>query len=68
LRAIVFLYGGKGVRVHVSGKRKRKKCVVIAGDGDPCPRCGNPMQIREYADLKEKQEGRVCFTRAGSVA
>ena len=42
-------------------KRKRKKCIVIPGDGDPCPRCGNPMQIREYADLNEKQERRPFF-------
>jgi hypothetical protein len=36
-------------------KRKRKKCVVIPGDGDPCPRCGKPMQIREYDGVDEKQ-------------
>jgi hypothetical protein len=35
-------------------------CVVIPGDGDPCPRCGKPMQIREYA-FKEKQERRASF-------
>ena len=35
--------------------------LVIAGDGDPCPRCGNPMQIREYAGLNEKQERRPSF-------
>jgi len=40
-------------------KRIRQKCIVISGDGGP--RCRKPMQIREYADLKEKQEGRVCF-------
>jgi hypothetical protein len=42
-------------------KRIRQKCIVISGDGDPCPRCRKPMQIREYVDLKEKQEGRVRF-------
>ena len=29
-------------------KRKRKKCLVIPGDGDPCPRCGEPMQIARW--------------------
>ena len=38
-------------------KRIRQKCIVIPGDGDSCPRCGEPMQIREYAGLKEKHEG-----------
>jgi hypothetical protein len=34
--------------------RKRRKCVVVPGDGDPCPRCGKPMQIREYDGVDEK--------------
>jgi len=45
----------------LSRKRKRRKCIVIPGDGDPCPRCGDPMQIRECADLDEKQEHRPFF-------
>jgi hypothetical protein len=28
---------------------------MIPGDGDPCPRCGKPMQIREYDQVDEKQ-------------
>jgi hypothetical protein len=32
----------------LNGRRKRKKSIVVPGDGDPCPRCGEPMQIREY--------------------
>jgi hypothetical protein len=28
---------------------------------DPCPRCGNPMQIREYTGLNEKEERRPSF-------
>jgi hypothetical protein len=31
-------------------KRRRRKFVVIAGEGDACPRCREPMQIREYED------------------
>jgi hypothetical protein len=30
-------------------------CVVIAGDGDPCPRCGRPMQIREHRGVGSEQ-------------
>ena len=36
-------------------KRKRKKSIVIPGDGDACPRCGQPMQIRQYDALDEEQ-------------
>jgi hypothetical protein len=48
-------------RGKLKGKRSRKKCIVVPGDGDPCPRCGNPMQIREYAGLNEKEERRSSF-------
>jgi hypothetical protein len=49
---------------NLKRKRTRQKCIVIPGDGDPCPRCGNPMQIREYAALNEKQERRASlYTR-----
>jgi hypothetical protein len=41
----------------LKGKRKRRKSIIIAGDGDPCPRCGEPMQIREY----EKQLHQPSF-------
>jgi len=40
-------------------KRIRLKCIVIPGDSDPCPRCGEPMQIREYV-----QGGAVSFRSA----
>jgi hypothetical protein len=40
----------------LKGKRFRKKSIVIPGEGDPCPRCSNSLQIREYAGLNEKQE------------
>jgi hypothetical protein len=47
----------------LSGKRNRKKCTVIPGDGDPCPRCGQPMQIREYDGIDEKQLREPSYTR-----
>jgi hypothetical protein len=53
-------------RDTLSGKRKRKKCVVISGDGDPCPRCGEPMQIREYDRVDEKlpSQSFCCMNKA----
>jgi hypothetical protein len=44
----------------LKGKRSRKKYIVIPGDGDPWPRCGTPMQIREYA-APHDQECRPSF-------
>ena len=44
-------------------KRKRKKCLVIPGDGDLCPRCGEPMQIREYDGVDEELPRNPFFTR-----
>jgi hypothetical protein len=42
-------------RGRLSAKRRRKKSIVIPGEGDPCPRCGEPMQIREYDAIEEEQ-------------
>jgi len=38
----------------LSRKRERRKYIIIAGNGDPCPRCGDPMQVREYEKVDEK--------------
>ena len=35
-------------------KRQRYLVRVVPGEGDPCPRCGVPMQIREYNNLTDK--------------
>ena len=37
--------------------------MVIPGDGDACPRCGQPMQIREYDGIDEKQLREPSNTR-----
>jgi hypothetical protein len=29
--------------------------IAVEGEGDPCPRCGRPMQIREHCRITEKQ-------------
>jgi hypothetical protein len=44
---------------HKAPKTKKrewcgKNTVVIPGDGDPCPRCGRPMQIREHGSVGQK--------------
>jgi len=36
-------------------QRKPGKHVVIPGDGDPCPSCDQPMQIREHDGIGAKQ-------------
>ena len=43
---------------------KRRKPIVILGDGDPCPRCGVPMQIREPDGIGDRQRRqRFFYTR-----
>jgi hypothetical protein len=42
-------------------ERQRDRVVVVPGDGDPCPRCSVPMQIREYGDLTVKHLHRSYF-------
>jgi hypothetical protein len=40
------------------------KTIVIAGDGDPCPRCGLPMEIREHDGFADRQSRqRYYYTR-----
>ena len=42
---------------------KRRKPIVIPGDGDPCPRCGVPMQIREPDGIGDRQRHQRFFLR-----
>jgi hypothetical protein len=45
-------------------RKKKRNRVVIRSAGDPCPRCGVPMQIREYAEAsKEHLDQRYFYTR-----
>jgi hypothetical protein len=45
-------------------RRRRQKPIVIPGDGDPCPRCGVPMQIREPAGVGDRQQRQLfSYTR-----
>jgi hypothetical protein len=34
---------------------KYKHYAIVSNDGPPCPRCGRATEIREHADLTEKQ-------------
>jgi hypothetical protein len=36
-------------------KGRNGKTIMIPGDGDPCPRCGVPTQIREHDGIGDKQ-------------
>ena len=51
--------GGGALRA----KRKRKKCLVILGEGDACPRCAESMQIREYDSVDEELPSQPFFAR-----
>jgi len=37
-------------------KGRNGKTIIIPGDGDPCPRCGVPTQIREHDGIGDKQQ------------
>jgi hypothetical protein len=40
-----------------------KRHVVIAGEGDPCPRCGQPTEIREHACISNSELRRPFYYR-----
>jgi hypothetical protein len=47
---------------HMKKKmRQRDRAVVVPGDGDPCPRCGMSMQIREYSNSTDQYLRRPYF-------
>jgi hypothetical protein len=37
--------------------------VVVAGAGDPCPRCGQPTEIREHACISNRELRRPYYYR-----
>src|SRR5262245_61634010 len=39
------------------------RAVVIAGAGDPCPRCGRATQIREHAYIGNRERRRPFYYR-----
>ena len=46
---------------RMNGKRFGKKFVAVGGDGDPCPRCGEPTQIREHGELRERHRRQPVY-------
>jgi hypothetical protein len=51
----------RGCGGNLRRTRVRQKCIVIPGDGDACPRCGKPMQIREYDGMDQQQLRQSSF-------
>jgi hypothetical protein len=39
----------------------RRKFRIVPGDGDPCPRCGQPTQIREHKVINERELTRPFY-------
>jgi hypothetical protein len=42
-------------KAEMAAARAAKRRIVVHDFGDPCPRCGVPMQIREHNGIGEKQ-------------
>lgn len=39
----------------ITKRDKREHYLVVGNDGDPCPTCGRPTEIREHDAITEKQ-------------
>jgi hypothetical protein len=39
----------------------RRKFRIVPGDGDPCPRCGQPTQIREHKAVADRELARPFY-------
>jgi hypothetical protein len=39
------------------------RAVVIPGEGDPCPRCGQPTEIREHPRITDRERRRPFYYR-----
>jgi len=51
---------------HQKPKSGKGETIVIPGDGDPCPRCGVPMEIHEKSATSNCANRSI--TRDGSAA
>ena len=49
---------------HHKPKSRKGKTIVIPGDGDPCPRCGVPMEIHEHNSVGDKQRWFRCTNKS----
>jgi hypothetical protein len=41
--------------------KKGKNRQIVDGEGDPCPRCGQPTEIREHKAITEKELRRPFY-------
>jgi len=41
--------------------RNTRNIRIVPGDGDPCPRCGQPTQIREHKVINERELARPFY-------
>src|SRR5882757_8167036 len=41
--------------------RRKRRFQTIAGKGDPCPRCGQPTQMREHAGPVGRKQATETF-------
>jgi hypothetical protein len=39
----------------------RRNIRIVPGDGDPCPRCGQPTQVREHKAIAERELARPFY-------
>jgi hypothetical protein len=44
-------------------KNRTKNRQIVDGEGDPCPRCGQPTEIREHKAITEKELRRPFYYR-----
>jgi hypothetical protein len=42
------------LKMAKSNRQRKKYYIVVGNDGDVCPRCGRPTEIREHAVITEK--------------
>jgi hypothetical protein len=45
------------------GSDKGKRTRIVGRDGDPCPRCQQPTEIREHTTITEKELSRPFYYR-----
>jgi hypothetical protein len=39
----------------------KSNAIPVPGDGEPCPRCGQPMRIFQHAEISDRQKRPVLL-------
>ena len=66
-KRVAILARKKGVRFRQelisagASSEDRRNMRIVPGDGDPCPRCGQPTQIREHKVIAERESARPFY-------